>query len=104
MLRFIENILLCFRPCFSRKAAFGWFVTIIAGLMVRSDMPGITSVIRGLALDPALYSSMGHFFRADSWEWEELFTAWVRTISSHAPLKQTAGRAVLAGDGGETCL
>ena len=41
----------------------------------RWEVPGITSVVCGLALDPALYSSMGHFFRADSWEWEELFTA-----------------------------
>ena len=99
MLKFIENILLCFRPCFSRKAAFGWFVTIIAGLMVRSEMPGITSVVCGLALDPALYSSMGHFFRADSWEREGIFIAWIQAISSRAPLKWIAGRAVLAGDG-----
>ena len=59
MLNFIENILLCFRPCFSRKSAFGWFVTIIVDLMVRSDMLGITSVIRDLALDPAWDISSG---------------------------------------------
>lgn len=99
MLRSIEDILLCFRPCFSRKAAFSWFVTIIVGFIVRSDVLGITSVIRDLALDPALYNSMEHFFRADSWGWEDIFTAWVRTVSSHAPLKRIAGRAVLVGDG-----
>ncbi len=99
MLKFIKDILLCFRTCFSRKASFGWFVTIIVGFMVRSDMLGITSVIRDLALKPALYSSMGHFFRADSWEWEDIFIAWARTLSSHAPLKRIAGRAVLVGDG-----
>ena len=101
MLNFIENILLCFRPCFSRKSAFGWFVTIIVGLMVRSDMLGITSVICDLVLDPALYSSMGHFFRADAWEWEGIFLAWIQVISSRAPLKRIAGRAVLVGDGVE---
>ena len=99
MLKFIENILLCFRPCFSRKAAFSWFVTIIVGFMVRSDMLGITSVIRDLALNPALYNNMEHFFRADSWGWEDIFTVWTRIISSHAPLKRIAGRAVLVGDG-----
>ena len=99
MLRFIEDILLCFRPCFSRKATFSWFVTVIAGFMIRSDMLGITSVIRDLSLNPALYNSMEHFFRADSWEWEDIFTTWARTISSHAPLKRIAGRAVLVGDG-----
>ena len=35
MLKFIENTLLCFHPCFSRKASFGWFVTIIAGSIIR---------------------------------------------------------------------
>ena len=74
-------------------------MTILAGLMVRSDMLGITSVIRDPARDPALYSSMGHFFRADSWEREGIFIAWIQAISSRAPLKWIAGRAVLAGDG-----
>ena len=99
MFTFIEKILLCFRPCFSRNAAFGWAVTIIVGLMVRSDMLGVTSVIRDLSLDPALYNSMMHLFRADSWEWEDIFTTWVRTVSRYAPLKRISGRAVLVGDG-----
>lgn len=99
MFTFIEMILSCFRSCFSRKVAFSWFVTIIVGLMVRSDMLGITSVIRDLSLDPALYNSMMHFFRADSWEWEDIFTTWVQNVSRHAPLKRLSGRAVLVGDG-----
>lgn len=99
MFTFIEKILLCFRPCFSRRAAFGWAVTIIVGLMVRSDMLGVTSVIRDLSLDPALYNSMMHFFRADSWGWEDIFTTWVQTVSEYAPLKRIAGRTVLVGDG-----
>lgn len=95
MFTFIEKFLLCFRPCFFRRAAFGWAVS----LMVRSDMLRITSMIHDLSLDPALYNSKMHFFRADSWGWEDIFTAWVRTVSSHAPLKRIAGRAVLIGDG-----
>ena len=99
MLRSIEDILLRFRPCFSRGAAFAWSVTIIVGLMVRSDTLGITSVIRGLALDPALYNSMAHFFRADSWEWEGISNVWAQTVSRCVPLKRISGRAVLVGDG-----
>ncbi len=74
-------------------------MTIIVGFMVRSDMLGITSVIRSLALKSALYNSMNHFLRADSWEWEDIFTVWARTISGCAPLKRIAGRAVLVSDG-----
>ena len=44
MLNFIEIFLCCFESCFSRKAAFRWFVTITIGLMLRSDKIGITSL------------------------------------------------------------
>lgn len=47
-----------FESCFSRKAAFHWFVTITLGLMLRSDKLGVTSVIRDLALRPDCYVSM----------------------------------------------
>ena len=94
MLKFIEDILLCFRTCFSRKASFSWFVIVIVGFMIRSNMLGITFVICNLALNPARYNSMEHFFRADFWGCEDIFTVWARTISSYAPLKRIAGRAV----------
>ena len=64
MMNFIENVLYLFESCFSRKAAFRWFVTITVGLMLRSDKLGVTSVIRDLALCPGCYDSMIHFFRA----------------------------------------
>ena len=67
MMNFIEKTLCCFESCFSRKAAFRWFVVITIGLMLRSDQLGVTSVIRDLAPAPGCYDSMLHFFRASSW-------------------------------------
>lgn len=61
MMNFIEIVLCRFESCFSRKAAFRWFVTITVGLMLRSDKLGLTSVIRDLALSPGSYDSMLHF-------------------------------------------
>ena len=46
MLNFIDKILCQFESCFSRKASFRWFVTIIIGFILRSDKLGVTSVIR----------------------------------------------------------
>ena len=57
MMNFIENVLCRFESCFSRKAAFRWFVAITLGLMLRSDKLGLTSVIRDLALSPSSYDS-----------------------------------------------
>ena len=98
MLEFIDKILLVFRPCFSREAAFGWFVTIVLGIMVRSDSLGGTSIIRDLALDPALYASMAHFFRADSWSLGDIASAWACTVAAGTPLMRIDGRAILVGD------
>ena len=99
MLKMIEKILEPFRSCFSREKAYGWFVTIIVGLMIRTDDLGVTSIIRDLGLSGANYPSMLHFFRADSWELKSLITRWTKTIAEIAPLREIGGYTVLIGDG-----
>src|SRR5215471_17651452 len=46
------------RPAFSRLSTFMWFATIVAGITVRADTLGVTSIVRALqseaqALPPA---------------------------------------------------
>ena len=52
MIKTINSALSCFLECFSRRSAFGWFVTVVIGMMIRSDKMGVTSVIRALGLAP----------------------------------------------------
>ena len=99
MLKFISEILLSFSSCFSRTAAFEYFVILVTGFMVRSDSLGVTSVIRDLALNPKVYPCLIHFFHASSWEWDTIFYQWLKTTARHAPLHRISGRAVLIGDG-----
>lgn len=99
MLNFIENILCHFESCFSRKAAFRWFVAITIGLMLRSDKLGVTSVIRDLALNPGCYDSMLHFFRASSWSLEDIRRRWFSVVRQYAPLYREGNLHVLVGDG-----
>lgn len=99
MLKFVNDILLRFRPCFSRHSAFEWFVTVVVGFMIRSDSLGITSIIRDLSLQPWFYHSLDHFFHASSWEWESLFDKWVGIVAHMAPLQRISGRVLLIGDG-----
>lgn len=98
MLKFIREILLSFYPCFTRTAAFEWFVMIIIGFMVRSDSLGVTSVIRDLTLNPDVYPCLIHFFHASSWEWDRIFDQWVQMVAAKAPLHRVSGRVVLIGD------
>lgn len=99
MLNFIENVLNHFETCFSRKAAFRWFVAIVIGLMLRTDKLGVTSIIRDLALHPGCYDSMLHFFRASSWSLEEIRKRWFSAVKQYAPLYKEGNLHVLVGDG-----
>lgn len=99
MLNFIDKILCSFESCFSRKAAFRWFVTIVIGFMLRSDKLGVTSIIRDLALRPDCYLSMLHFFRASSWSLETVRQQWFSIVRDNSPLYKEGDFHVLVGDG-----
>ncbi|RUS45009.1 transposase, partial [Cohnella sp. AR92] len=99
MLKFINEILSAFRACFSRAAAFEWFVVIVVGLMVRADHLGVTSIVRDLALTLRHSESMLHFFSSSAWPLESLRLAWQRVVHRFAPLLRVRGRVVFVGDG-----
>lgn len=99
MLNFIEKVLCYFESCFSRKAAFRWFVTITIGLMLRTDKLGVTSVIRDLSLSPGCYEPMLHFFRSSAWSLDGIRKRWCLAVREYAPLYREDGLHVLVGDG-----
>lgn len=99
----LDPILLGFRSCFSREASFHWFVVIVCGFIVRLDHLGISSFTRWLFMEPALYTSMVHFFRATSWRLEPLLEHWVTTVLRFYPLVEFNGRSLLIGDGTKAC-
>ncbi len=99
MLHFIDDMLCFFQSCFSRKAAFRWFVILILGFMLRSDKLGMTSVIRDLALRPDCYLSMLHFFRASSWFLDGIRKRWFACVKEYSPLYLEQDFHVFIGDG-----
>lgn len=50
MMKIISHILSDFHNCFSRTAAFNWFVIVIFGFMVRLDHYGVSVFVRWLQL------------------------------------------------------
>ena len=99
MINEISRILVKFRPCFSRKAAFNWFVIVIVGLIVRLDHYGVSSFVRWLCIKPSLYTALLSFFRASSWKLKDIMQRWWRIVLSGCPLIHIDGRLLLAGDG-----
>ena len=98
MMKYLDNILMDFRGCFSRRATFQWFVVIVAGLLVRTDHLGVTSIIRGLLLAPDYISLIG-FFRSTAWSLETLSAKWCALVAGNSPLMKQGDAVILVGDG-----
>ena len=99
MSEFVEQSLEKFRGCFSRKAAFRWFVLIIIAFILRDDHLGVTATIRTLDLDPACYEAMIHFFRSSAFTTQDIRETWYRLVLEKAPFYKVNDRKVLVGDG-----
>ena len=98
------NTLLClFRDCFSRGAAFSWFVIMMVGFMVRLDHHGVTSMVRWLHLDASHYHALLAFFRADSWKLSVILQKWQEIVLSQSPPVMIDDRLVMIGDGIKIC-
>lgn len=99
MITEINNILSQFRMCFSRESSFNWFVITIIGFIVRLDHHGVSSVIRWLNLDPGKYTSLLLFFRASSWNLENILQKWWQIVLTHCPAITINRRYLIVGDG-----
>ena len=99
MISEISRILASFRPCFTRTAAFKWFVIVVFGFIVRIDLCGASSFVRWLGIEPTLYTAMLSFFRASSWQLQHILHHWWHIVLERCPLPEIDDRLLLAGDG-----
>ena len=99
MIVFLDEALMSFRRCFSRKLAFHWFVIAIMGFIVRGDKLGITSFIRELNLDPKFYVTFLHFFRSSAWHLETLTKQWIKLVTESVEIQKVDGMNILIADG-----
>src|SRR5580700_2727631 len=94
------NAILLLRPAFSRLRTFMWFATAVAGLTVRVELLGVTSIVRALNLRPELYHRLLAHFHSTGVKLDRLAALWtqlaMRLFSS--PVRVN-GRLVLVGDG-----
>jgi hypothetical protein len=90
--------LLC--PAFSRLVSFMWFVTIVAGLTVRTDLRGATSIVRALNLRRGHYTSLIKHFHSSALKLDRLSALWAQAVLRLFPSPvRVNGRLVLVGDG-----
>ena len=87
------------RPAFSRHRTFFWFVVGLAGMCIRTDHAGVTSIVRALNLNPVCYRSSLHLFRSDGWSAECLTKVWIKWVMKVFGSYTVNGRFVLIADG-----
>jgi len=89
------------RPACSRSATFLWLVAVLAGLCLRPDLAGVTSLVRALGLSDASYYCLLHFFHSPALDVERLTRLWQQTLHRlfRRRLVRVNGRAVVLVDG-----
>ncbi len=94
------NVIWQLRPAFSRLRTFLWFATSVAGMIVRSDLLGVTSIVRALGLKPFCYDRIGDSFHSDAVKQDKLPPLWLRIVLKVFPqILRVNGRILLIGDG-----
>lgn len=94
------NAVWLLRRAFSRLRTFLWFATAVAGLTVRTDLLGVTSIVRALTLRPRFYNKLLESFHSRAVKLERLTALWAQAVLRLFPEPlRVNGRRVLVGDG-----
>lgn len=99
MWEWMNDTLCAFRKCYSREAAFRWFVVVVVGFIVRTDSLGVSAFNRGLFIDPRYYATLLHFFRSDSWNLKNVRNEWIQIMKNADVLFRESSMPILVGDG-----
>jgi hypothetical protein len=72
----------------------------LAGMTVRKDLLGVTSIMRAVGLEPACYDRLLDFFHSAALDLDKLTCAWCALLFRLDPgILRVNGRPVLVGDG-----
>jgi hypothetical protein len=94
-------ILTCqLRSACARTRTFLWMSLCLAGMTVRKDLLGVTSIVRALGLEPACYDRLLDLFHSSALNLDKLTCAWCALVFRLDPgILRVNGRPVLVGDG-----
>lgn len=94
------NLVCELRPACARTRTFLWMSLCLAGMTVRKDLLGVTSIMRAVGLEPACYDRLLDFFHSAALDLDKLTCAWCALLFRLDPgILRVNGRPVLVGDG-----
>lgn len=94
------NAILPLRSACSRMQTFLWFISCVAGMTVRIDLLGVTSIVRAMGFKQFCYDRILDFYHGNGLKLEKLSIIWTRTVLKIFPdVLRVNGRLLLVGDG-----
>jgi len=88
------------RPACARTRTFLWMAICLAGMTIRKDLMGVTSIVRALGLKPFCYDRLLDFFHSPALDLNKLTRAWRDLVFRvHPGIVRVNGKPVLIGDG-----
>src|SRR2546423_67797 len=94
------NALLALRPAFAQFRVFLWFTVLVAGITIRTDILGVSSIIRALRLRSCCYAALRRTVHSNAIRLDTLCALWTSVVLRlfAAPVRIN-GSLVLVGDG-----
>jgi len=93
------KLVLQLRGACARTRTFLWMVVCLMGMTVRTDLMGVTSIVRALGLVPSCYDRILDFFHSPALRLDTLTRLWRGLVFKQPGLVRLGGRPVLVGDG-----
>ena len=88
------------RAACSRTQSFLWLAAALAGTCTRSDLLGVSSLIRALGFAVQFYDRLLDFFHSSATDPDRLSQKWTQTVFKRLPgIHRFKGMPVLLGDG-----
>jgi hypothetical protein len=88
------------RPACSRMRTFMWLSVCLAGMCIRPDTFGVTSIVRAFGLQDVFYDRLLDFFHSQALNLGELTRRWVNSVVTVFPgVLVKNGRILIVGDG-----
>lgn len=87
------------RTAFSRQTTYSWAMIICAGMLVRDDILGVSSIIRALGLAPKYYHSILRTFHSQAVNLDKLLELWIQLCMRIFQPMHINGFVILIADG-----
>lgn len=89
------------RPACARTRTFLWLVVVLAAMTVRTDLAGVTSLVRSHWLRPGCYHRLLYFFHSPALDLPKLIRTWTALVTRlfARGVVRVGDRVVLLADG-----